>query len=133
MDNLFAYGTLMCEDILQEVSGHRLTHEPAVLKGYCRRGFRRKPYPGLVPDESGYVEGVFYRSVPPEAWDRLDGFEGEMYSSEGVSIELNDGSIWPASTYVVRPAFRHHLEVGDWNFTDFLHNGKASFWNTLQA
>jgi hypothetical protein len=32
-DNLFAYGTLMCEDIMQHVSGCTLSSMPGILKG----------------------------------------------------------------------------------------------------
>lgn len=36
-DSSFAYGTLMCEDIMREVSGIRPSHVPGTLKGYRRR------------------------------------------------------------------------------------------------
>jgi gamma-glutamylcyclotransferase (GGCT)/AIG2-like uncharacterized protein YtfP len=89
MENLFAYGTLMCDDIMIEVSGCRLSHMPGTLRGYSRRSVRGEHYPALVPREEGRVEGVVYRNVPDSAWDRLDRFEGEMYTRQLLQIQLN--------------------------------------------
>jgi len=127
MENLFAYGTLMCDDIMREVSGCRLSHVPGTLKGYSRRSVKVESYPALVPDKEGRVEGVVYRNMPNSAWDRLDRFEDEMYARQLVQIELNDGTTLLAATYVVSPEFLDHLEQSDWDFADFLRNGKARF------
>ncbi len=127
MQNLFAYGTLMCDDIMVEVSGSRLSHARGVLKDFSRHSVKGEHYPAIVPDGRGRVEGVVYLNVPDSAWDRLDRFEGEMYARELVQIELNDGGSLLAATYVVRPEFLNHLEESGWNFADFLRNGKTSF------
>jgi gamma-glutamylcyclotransferase (GGCT)/AIG2-like uncharacterized protein YtfP len=127
MENLFAYGTLMCDDIMREVSGCSLTQIPGTLKGYSRRSVKGKHYPALVPDEEGLVAGVLYRDVPDPAWDRLDRFEGEMYARRVVRIEQSDGAALPAATYVVRQEFLDRLDQSDWDFAGFLRNGKASF------
>ena len=88
MKNLFAYGTLMCEDIMGDVSGCRLpSPSPGTLKGYSRWCVKGEPYPALVRDEKKLVEGMVYRNVPDSAWDRLDAFEGEMYERRLVRIE----------------------------------------------
>jgi gamma-glutamylcyclotransferase (GGCT)/AIG2-like uncharacterized protein YtfP len=133
MDNLFAYGTLMCDDIMREVSGCRLSPVAATLKGYRRRSVKGEPYPALVPDEEGCVEGVVYRSVPEAAWDRLDQFEGEMYTRQFVQLELNDGATLPAAAYVVRPQFLDRLDPSDWDFAEFLRHGKARFQSHYQG
>ncbi|MEW6668489.1 MAG: gamma-glutamylcyclotransferase family protein [Thermodesulfobacteriota bacterium] len=125
--NLFAYGTLMCEDIMEEVSGVPLSHVPGTLKGYSRRSVKGEHYPGLVPDAEGSVEGVVYRDVPDSAWDRLDRFEGEMYARRLVQIEWNDGMTLLAAAYVVRPEYLDRLDPSDWNFNEFLRKGKAGF------
>ena len=125
--NLFAYGTLMCDDIMREVSGCRLSHVPGTLKGYSRWSVKGEYYPALVPDEEDRVEGVVYRCVPNSGWDRLDRFEGEMYARKLVQIELIDGVTLLAATYVVQPEFLDHLDQSGWDFADFIRNGKASF------
>ncbi len=127
MENLFAYGTLMCEDIMEEVSGCRLAPAPAVLPGYSRRCVKGESYPGLLADQDGHVEGVLYRNIPVSAWQRLDRFEGEMYARQVVQVSLRDGEALTASTYVVRPEFSHRLSQSEWNFAEFLRSGKRAF------
>ncbi|UCF81927.1 MAG: gamma-glutamylcyclotransferase [Desulfobacteraceae bacterium] len=127
MEDLFAYGTLMCEDIMGEVSGYRLSYVPGTLRGFSRRSVKGEHYPALVPHKEGRVEGVVYRNVPGSAWERLDRFEGEMYARQLVQIDLNNGATLLAATYVVQPEFLGHLDQSDWDFADFLRNGKASF------
>lgn len=117
----------MFEDIMGEVSGCSLPHEPGTLKGYSRRSVKGEYYPALVPDEKGHVQGVVYRNVPDSAWERLDRFEGEMYARQLVQIELNDGALLPAATYVIQEEFLGHLDRSEWNVADFLRSGKSRF------
>lgn len=127
MADLFAYGTLMCEDIMIEVSGYRLSHAVGTLKGYIRRSVKGEHYPAIMPDREAVVEGVVYRNVPNAGWDRLDKFEGEMYKRQSVKIELNDGKLIQAETYVIHPRFMNRLDQTDWDFDDFVATNKALF------
>ena len=127
MDSLFAYGTLMCEDIMAEVSGCRLSFATGRLKGYCRRSVKGEPFPGLIPDATGIVDGIVYRGVPDPAWVRLDRFEGEMYLRREVRVELSDGNVISAATYIVHPEYLNHLDASDWDFEVFLRNDKTRF------
>lgn len=133
MINLFAYGSLMCTDIMGDVSGCDLSHTVGVLNGYRRLVVRGEQYPGLVPADGGAVEGVVYRDVPPSAWERLDRFEGAMYVRQHVDVSLKGGSPLVADAYVVRPEFRDRLEDADWDFDEFLRNGKARFRRHYQG
>jgi len=103
MKNLFAYGTLMCKDIMEEISGCRLTSASGILRGCRRRSVKGEPYPALVLAGGGFVEGVVYRNLPLSAWERLDRFEGEMYIRQPVRVELKDGTVLPAETYCSAP------------------------------
>jgi gamma-glutamylcyclotransferase (GGCT)/AIG2-like uncharacterized protein YtfP len=125
--NLFAYGTLMCPDIMREVAACLPHSSPGVLHGYCRRGFKGEPYPGLAPDSTGRVQGVLYRRVPASAWARLDRFEGPMYVRQTVCIELADGASLSADTYLVRTRFLSRLAGDDWSYAEFLRRDKATF------
>ena len=127
MDHLFAYGTLMCDDIMAMASGCRLSPVAGTLRGYRRRAVHGEDYPALVPDAAGQVKGVVYGAVPDAAWRRLDRFEGHMYVRQAVQIDLADGATLAAHTYVVRPQFLHRLEEFDWHFAEFLRHGKARF------
>ena len=126
-EHCFAYGTLMCGDIMEEVTGHRHIAEPGVLKGFRRYAVRGELYPGIVPGEAFDVSGIVYRDVSPAAWRRLDEFEGELYERRQVPIALPAGVVLWAGTYVVKPEFISRLEPVDWQFEHFLKNGKSLF------
>ena len=103
--NFFAYGTLMCDEIMAEVSGVCPRPVPATLWGYRRLRVKAEPYPAVVPNIGCCVDGIAYQHVPPSAWGRLDRFEGEMYSREIVQVRLSSGSAVRAATDVLRPQF----------------------------
>lgn len=133
MRNLFAYGTLMCEDIFRDVSGMSLSGEPGVLRGYRRGCIRGETYPAIVPDAGASVPGVIYAQVPDAAWDRLDRFEGELYARRSVEIQKADGSMSPADVYALKPEFIDHLGPEEWDYDDFLRYGKSAFQKGYQG
>ncbi len=124
---LFAYGTLMCAEIMATVSGLKPVAAPATLAGYSRYRVRAESYPGIVSDPHGRVQGVLYSAVTAEAWRRLDRFEGEMYERRPVEVRPAHDGIVLAHTYVVTDRYRGQLERHDWDFDDFLEAGKAAF------
>ena len=125
--NLFAYGTLMCSDIMGEVSGMKAAGTGAILPGYSRRCVRGQHYPGLIKEKSERVEGIIYFDIPDWAWGRLDTFEGDMYDRLSVSVETADKRRISAETYVVKDNFTQYLETRRWSFQQFLEDGKATF------
>jgi len=127
MSNLFAYGTLMCEDIMQEVAACLPPHEPGTLKRYSRRCVQGENFPAIMPDQAGRVAGVVYKNVSDSAWERLDRFEGDFYARRLVQVDLADGTTSSADAYVVKPKFLNRLAPIEWDFEDFLQNGKANF------
>jgi len=131
--NLFAYGTLMCAEIMRGVAGCLPSTVPGVLLGYRRLAIKGELYPALVAEEGARVEGVVYRTVPEAAWKRLDRFEGEIYSRHSVLIVLQDGGTLAAETYVLRPEFQDLLAQADWDYADFLRNGKTRFQQHYQG
>jgi gamma-glutamylcyclotransferase (GGCT)/AIG2-like uncharacterized protein YtfP len=125
--NLFAYGSLMCEDILGSVAGCAPAFEAAVLKDYRRLKVRGEHYPGLVRHPGGRVDGMLYHALQTPAWVRLDRFEGVMYERVAVSVNLADGTLVEADTYLIRPESEHRLEPVEWDFELFLAHGKEGF------
>jgi gamma-glutamylcyclotransferase (GGCT)/AIG2-like uncharacterized protein YtfP len=133
MPHLFAYGTLMCEDIMQAAAGCSPAAVRGVLRGYSRRRVKGEDYPGLLPIEGGRVEGMVYCDVPDSAWKRLDRFEGNMYVRRTVYIELADGGRSAAETYVVRLEHIGRLDASEWDVAEFLRHGKARFQSTYKG
>lgn len=127
MKHLFAYGTLMCRDIMAEISGLNLAHVPATLRGFRRVCVKGEHYPALIPNSEEFVSGVVYLNVPDPAWTRLDRFEGEMYLREIVQVERDDDLNIAAETYVARPEFMDYLVDVEWDFKAFLRINKESF------
>ena len=124
--DLFAYGTLMCQDIMLAVTGFPFRGVRGLLRDYHRGTIRGQVYPGIVPRGGEVVEGLVYRDLPEDAWKRLDAFEGEMYYRTAVGIELDDGTE-QAQTYVVRPEFEYRVGTAPWSFEEFLESDKGFF------
>ena len=127
MNHLFAYGTLMCEEIMTEVCGLKPTSVKAQIRDYARRAVRGEHYPAIRPFAGAHVEGIIYVDLPIEAWKRLDNFEGEMYERKRVEVISEDNSILEADTYVIRPSFQHLLSSKEWDYKNFLRTGKSHF------
>jgi gamma-glutamylcyclotransferase (GGCT)/AIG2-like uncharacterized protein YtfP len=127
MSSLFAYGTLMCEDIMRDVSGHLGVPIPATLSDHLRLRVSGEYYPGIVRKTGRQVDGVIYQGLGNTAWERLDRFEGEMYQRVPVRVTLQSGSILQAQTYLVHPDFTHLLADTEWDLAYFLAHGKIYF------
>lgn len=123
----FTYGSLMCADIMDAVTGRPCSGEPARLAGYRRRPVRGEEYPGIAAAPGGEVDGVLYRGVEADALARLDAFEGDMYRRVEVAVMLADGRTTTAQTYLFRPDLAHLLEDREWDFERFVAEGKTRF------
>jgi gamma-glutamylcyclotransferase (GGCT)/AIG2-like uncharacterized protein YtfP len=121
MSTLFAYGTLMCEDIFYAVTGTRRSRMGATLHDYSRHPVAGEVYPGIMRQGGAVVEGIVYLDLPGEAWRLLDRFEGEMYERRTLQVTCGDGMNRTAGTYTVRPGFISLLAHDrQWDFRTFL-------------
>jgi len=128
MRDLFAYGTLMCADIMRAVSGCSMVAGiPTVLRDHCRLYVRGERYPGLLARPGASIAGIAYRNLPAAAWARLDRFEGEMYLRRTVEVEIGENRFHRVQTYLFRPELAARLEDRVWELEDFLRHGKADF------
>ncbi|SFM48395.1 gamma-glutamylcyclotransferase family protein [Thermodesulforhabdus norvegica] len=131
--NLFAYGTLMCPEIMLEVCGTVLASRRALLRGFSRYRIRDEFYPGILPDPGGFVGGVVYFGVSDELWQGLDRFEGDMYERVPVTPVLMTGEKIEAFAYVVKPAFYSMLTGEEWDFHEFLTKFKDAFRSSYRG
>jgi gamma-glutamylcyclotransferase (GGCT)/AIG2-like uncharacterized protein YtfP len=127
MQNLFTYGSLMCEDIMFAVVGGPLHRTRALLPRYRRLLVKNEHYPGVVPSTYDSVDGIIYHDISPEGWSRLDRFEGEMYSRLLVTVLCENGDEAQVHCYVFRPEFQQRLTAEEWDFDKFLHHDKQLF------
>jgi gamma-glutamylcyclotransferase (GGCT)/AIG2-like uncharacterized protein YtfP len=126
MANIFTYGSLMCEDIMIRVAACRPKALPASLSGYRRSRLHGLEYPAIFPARGGEVSGILYLDLNPEALERLDIFEGEMYSREELVVNAG-GKPLPAMAYVLKKPCHHLLTGKEWHLAEFLQGGKARF------
>src|ERR1700742_1020342 len=87
----FFYGTLMDADLLSAVIGRRV--RPTALKPALLRGFRRLapnafPYPIVIPDKSGSVNGVIIDGITPNEQKRLIAYESPGYEMLRVTVQM---------------------------------------------
>lgn len=125
--HLFAYGTLMCPEIMARVTGNLPASLPARLDHYRRGPLSGVDYPAIVACPGGRVDGLLYLDLPPAAWARLDQFEDKIYSRQTVTVHLADGRRLGAETYVLKDAYRHRQGLSEWSYEEFLKTGKARF------
>ena len=125
--HLFAYGTLMHPAIIKAVTGNVYTGIKAKLPDYSRRALRNEVYPAIIAEPGANVEGVLYQNIQPEAWMRLDRFEGDMYDRKVVQVEIEGGPEVRCSTYVIKPQYMHVLDQVPWNYHAFLLHHQQQF------
>lgn len=126
--NIFVYGTLMDQEIMRHASGSAPMGEKAVLADFGRYRVRDAQYPGIRREQGGQVVGLLYRNVEPDAVHRLDIFEGDLYSRTDIVVQLEGrNEAHQAMTYVVKDKYAHTLSTQEWDFEEFLANGKRLF------
>ncbi|MEO0565893.1 MAG: gamma-glutamylcyclotransferase family protein [Chloroflexota bacterium] len=103
MIDLFAYGTLLLEDVQERIIGRRVKVQPNQLHGY-RKGsitIGISTYPRIERDAGSTVDGGVL-SITDEELSRIDQYEGAEY--DRVTVTLADGST--AQAYV-KPRAQH--------------------------
>jgi gamma-glutamylcyclotransferase (GGCT)/AIG2-like uncharacterized protein YtfP len=101
---VFLYGSLMDPDVFARVAGTAAPVEaarPALLPGWRRVFLRGTPFPTLVRDPSGAVDGLL-AAIPPALLPALHAYEGALYRFLPVRV-LSDGAIRAARAWVARP------------------------------
>ncbi|MEE4361816.1 MAG: gamma-glutamylcyclotransferase family protein [Pseudomonadales bacterium] len=124
--DLFAYGTLMCPELLRALTGLRRAPFPARLEGYRRRCMVRTSYPGIAPCAGEGVEGVLYRALPRTALGILDAFEGAEYRRRILTVDLDGAGVSPALCYVLRPHALRCMRAEPWSLAHFRERSLAA-------
>ena len=125
--HLFAYGTLMDEEIMTAVCGHRFAAKPATLLNYRRHSIKGKIYPAIIGKQGAKTDGICYLDLPQVVWQSLDLFEDDMYERTTVTVITGDGVLLDAEAYVCKLEFKNELEDEDWDFDEFLKKTKKIF------
>lgn len=131
--NLFAYGTLMDSEIMEQVSGGSYRSQKATLFQYIRKTVWGEVYPAIIKRSGSSVDGVVYFDLTPEAFNRLDRFEGPLFVRKKVVATCENGEEVSTYTYVISPDSAHQLSDDDWSFEDFISNDRKLFLSGYQG
>ena len=122
MAHIFTYGSLMFEEVWNQLVSGKYSHAPALLEGYARRCVKQEEYP-VIFEANESVKGVLYYDVEPCDIEKLDAFEGEYY--ERKSVFLNN--CVDAQVYVLKKEYFEIIEEKPWDEEAFKNEGIKRF------
>jgi len=126
MPRLFAYGSMMCPEVIEKLAGKPLTGVPGKVKNHRALCVRGELYPGMVQGHGGEVSGLVY-TFPSYLWPAFDAFEGEEYLRKPVRVWYDNGKRELVQAYLFRPEYRSRLIRRPWDFDAFVRDGLQSF------
>lgn len=119
VQHIFFYGTLMCPDVYQAVTGRELIAQKASLKNYRIYSLKNRVYPGIVPFDGAKVCGLMTK-VDLETIARLDQFEGGEYDRTLVEVDDSQRYHMQAWVYVLKQSYYSIKEKEGWDYQNFL-------------
>lgn len=125
--DLFFYGTLMDRDVLGGVVGRPFAQDrlrPATLAGWRRARALGQPYPIVLVDPAGTVEGVVVDGLGPEDVARLRRYEGDGYDLVPAEVAQEDRS---RSVHFFRPGAAFKADPRPWDFAQWVAEEKSAF------
>jgi gamma-glutamylcyclotransferase (GGCT)/AIG2-like uncharacterized protein YtfP len=121
--NIFAYGTLMFEQVWLAVAGMLHKNKKASLIHLKRMSLRGEVYPVLIAgDKNDRVDGVLFFNINRETLAKLDTFEGPQYERREIEVITIDDKILPACTYILKKEFYHIISEKVWDPEHFEKN-----------
>ena len=127
MFNLFTYGTLSICAVMQLVCGKTFSRRFGRVDGHACFLLKGKVYPGMVASEGGIVRGVLHFGVDSVSMRRLDLFEDADYERQSLRVTGDDGQVYGAQAYVLRPGCESLLSGEAWNEAHFVKIHLAAY------
>jgi len=130
-NNVYVYGTLMFDSVLNRIINGNPKKIIANAKGFKRLKVKNEDYPGLIRckdiGSESFVNGVLLLDVSEEDIARLDSFEADCYLRESIDVHDEGGNLLTAYAYIVRQEFEHTLSDEEWDAEEFNSNGIERF------
>jgi len=117
--HIFFYGTLMCPEVYEAISGKPLEAKPATLSQFKIYSLQNRVYPGIIPSRDSEVKGLVTK-VDQETLDRLDYFEGEVYIRTLVEVTDTKKQLMKAWTYVLKESHYSLAQEEVWDYEKFV-------------
>ena len=125
MKHIFVYGTLLNDEILEELLSFVPEKISATLFGYKRVQVKEASYPAIFPQANCSVDGILLRGLNNQHIEILDNYETPYYKKEQVEIVFPDDEKIHSQAYVYKAKYYQHLSDEPWSNdhfrTKFLH------------
>lgn len=126
--DLFVYGTLMNNEVLEPLLGCIPKKEAAELADFECVTVKGALYPGLKEKRGQRVMGQLLQRLTPDQLEILDRYEGDEYRRIRVQVAIQGQTDIPCYTYLFKPELNHLLSELPWSnhvfrqqyMTDFL-------------
>lgn len=125
--DLFFYGTLMDRDVLGGVVGRPFAPDllrPATMAGWRRVRALGQPYPIVLPDPAGAVDGVVVDRLGPDDVARLRRYEGDGYDLVPTEVTQKGET---RRVHFFRPGAIYKPDPTPWDFAAWLAEEKPAF------
>lgn len=124
---IFVYGTLMRNEVVQELLGTLPIKDMAVLHNYRRVCIEDQVFPAIVEEPEGLVVGQLMR-VTPAQLALLNYFEDDDYELINVEVHCTfDQSVKSALCYLWKEEYRHLLRFEEWDEEAFIREHLPSY------
>ncbi len=127
MTHIFTYGSLMFDQVWQQIVSRPYASKAYELRGFLRQSLRHADYPAAIPQPGSSITGRLYINVIKEDIERLDRFEGSEYLREHIAVEPEDGNSSEVAIYLLKPCHYHLLANKPWNERVFLQETVQPF------
>ncbi|MEM7294241.1 MAG: gamma-glutamylcyclotransferase family protein [Pseudomonadota bacterium] len=133
--NLFTYGVLQHNRILQPLCGQEFSMRPARLRGYRKIFFDYEPFAPcaiVVPDSASSVQGQLLTDVAARhlpTFDRFECVDQGLYTRISHPVIDGDEEV-QAWVYVAGEKATPYLGA-DWDEASFLHSGRLDYLEKL--
>lgn len=118
LHNVFVYGSLLADEVVEVLLKRVPPSSPAILNGYHRFSIKGRVYPAILSVESKKVTGKVLLGITDLELDVLDTFEDVEYKRSTVEILLDSLEKLLADTYVWGNKDDPNL-YGNWDFEEW--------------
>lgn len=119
MKNLFVYGTLMFDEVWQQLTVKKYHRTRAFLPHFQRVTIKNETYPAVFRSIKSTTDGVLIHNISGNDIRQLDRFEGKYYKRCSVTVYTHDNKTFPAEVYVIKNRFRKLLTSKEWQPEEF--------------
>ena len=114
MKHLFVYGSLMFDDVLNQLVNKQYKRVKAEIHGFQCLQVKGEVYPALVKMVSESTRGLLVLNISQEDIKVLDEFEGEYYFRSTETINTGQ-AIYEADVYLFKDEYRDLLLEEQWD------------------